>query len=97
MSMDNAAASALGSVNVFTSNERGFTPEELADRALSKIISVGTNSHPVIVEQAKAFREEIRSVLVFYMKEAIRCDRTTLTNKFNLHGFPELTVLFNQD
>ena len=31
---------------------RGFTPEELAEQAVNEVISIGSNSHPVIQAQA---------------------------------------------
>ena len=41
---------------------RGFTPEELAEQAVNEVISIGSNSHPVIQAQAEAFREDILPV-----------------------------------
>lgn len=84
-----------GDVVVHTTNNRGFTPEEIAERALDKIIYVGSNSHPAIREQAEAFRENIRHVLVFYLKEAVKSDRTTLANRLREAGHPELTSILN--
>ena len=72
----------LGNVTVKTVSHRGFTPEELAEQALDKIIYVGGNCHPAIQEQAEAFKNQIRGVLVESMKQAIRSDRTTLANQF---------------
>lgn len=83
----------LGGVTVQTTNNRGFTPEEIADRALDKIISVGGNSHPAIVDQAMAFRENIRHVLVFYLKEAVQSERTTIANRLREAGYPDLVTL----
>ena len=83
----------LGGVVVQTTNGRGFTPEEIAERALDKIISVGDDSHPVVRDQALAFRERIRSVLVFYMKEAVQSERTTIANRLREAGHPELVNL----
>jgi len=83
----------LGGVTVQTTNGRGFTPEEIADRALDKIISVGGNSHPAIVDQAMAFRENIRHVLVFYLKEAVQSERTTIANRLREAGYPDLVTL----
>lgn len=83
-------------VKVMTTQGRGFTPEEVADRALDKIIAVGGNSHPLITEQAQAFRENIRRVLVFYMKEAIRSHHVTLANKFRKAGHPEFIKLLDE-
>lgn len=79
-----------GSVSVHTTSGRGFTPEEIAERALDKIVYVGSQSHPVIREQAEAFRDQIRKVLVLYMKEAVQSERTTVANKLREAGHPEL-------
>ena len=82
-----------GSVVVQTTNNRGFTPEEIAERALDKIISVGSRSHPAIRDQAEAFRNQIREVLIFYMKETVKSDRTTVAAKLRDAGHPELIKL----
>lgn len=84
-----------GGISVHATQHRGATPEELAERALDKIISVGGNTHPVIRDQAEAFRENIRKVLVFYMKEAIRADHVTLANKLKEAGHPELVKIID--
>lgn len=96
MKMDEVAFLLGGQIRVETTQNRGFTPEEVAERALDKIIYVGSQTHPAIRDQAEAFRESIRQVLVFYMKEAIRSDRVTLVNKFNKAGFPELVKLLDE-
>ena len=83
----------LGSVMVHTVSHRGFTPEELAEQALNKIIYVGDQSHPAIREQAQAFQNHIREVLVFYMNRAIESRNTTLANRFTEAGHPELIKL----
>jgi len=84
-----------GSVVVMTTNNRGFTPEEVAERALDKIIYVGGNCHPAIRDQAEAFRENIRQILVFYMNEAIKSDRTTIAARLREAGHPELIKLLD--
>lgn len=83
----------LGTVLVHSVSNRGFTPEELAEQALNKIIYVGDQSHPAIREQAQAYREHIREVLVFYMKRAVESRNTTLSNRFTEAGHPELIKL----
>ncbi len=85
----------VGSVQVLTTNNRGFTPEEVAERALDKIIYVGKDANPLIRDQAEAFKNNIREVLVFYMKEAIKSDRTTLAVRLREAGHPELVQLLN--
>ena len=88
-----AGAMEVGMVKVGTMSGRGFTPEEIAEQALDKIISIGNNSHPVIQAQAEAFRTEIRGVLVSYLRQAVASHNTTLTNRFRDAGHPELVKL----
>ena len=80
----------IGNVMVMTTQGRGFTPEEIAERALDKIIHVGAQSHPAIRDQAEAFKANIRQVLVYYMHEAVRSHNVTLAAKFKQAGHPEL-------
>lgn len=91
--MFDMATGAVGSVVVTTTQFRGSTPEEVADRALSKIIAIGEHSAPEIRVQAEAFRDSIREVLVYYMYDAIQSHNTTLANKFTQAGHPELVPL----
>lgn len=84
-----------GNVLVQTTNYRGFTPEEIAARAADKIISIGDTSHPVIRDQAQAFKTHIQKVVEFYVKEAIRNDRATLKLMLQEAGYPDLTTLLD--
>jgi len=80
---------------VMTTEGRGFTPEEIAERALDKIIYVGNNAHPLLREQAEAFKDSIRHVLIHYMHEAVRSHNVTLVNKFRDAGFPEMVPILD--
>jgi hypothetical protein len=84
-----------GTVAVHSTSGRGFTPEELAERALDKIVYVGSKSHPVIRDQAEAFKNNLRVVLIQYLHQAVRSDRTTIANRLREAGHPELTILLN--
>ena len=83
----------LGNITAMGVSGRGFTPEELADNALDRIISISASADPVIRQQAEAFREHIRNVLVSYGKQCIKSNNTTLVNRFRDAGHPELTKL----
>ena len=89
------ATGNVGNVVVMSTQGRGFTPEEVAERALDKIIYVGSQTHPAIREQAEAFRENIRQVLVHYMREAVRSHNVTLVSKFKKAGYPELVSILD--
>ena len=77
-------------VNVQTTNNRGFTPDEVAERCVEKLISVSDKAHPAIRDQAKAFQKHMEKVVAFYMREAIRSDRTTVYNALKDAGHEEL-------
>lgn len=91
--MSNAGEMQLGQVKVFTSSHRGFTPEEIAERAIDRFVYVGDKSHPLIAEQARVFREQIKHLLVFYLREAQESERVTIAAKLTQNGYEELAGL----
>jgi hypothetical protein len=86
----------VSGIQVATKDFGGFTPEELAERALEKIIYVGDQSHPAIRDQAVAFKDHLRAVLIFYMNEAVKFDRITMANRLRETGHPELIKLLDE-
>jgi hypothetical protein len=88
-----AAEVSAGIVTAYAVSGRGFTPEELADHALNKIIHIGQGADPVIRAQAEAYSEQIRTVLVAAMYQAVKSNQTTLANRFIAAGHPELIKL----
>jgi hypothetical protein len=97
MSSMSEVAFLLGgnNIKVVTTSGRGHTPEEVAEMALDKIIYVGSQTHPAIRDQAEAFKNQIRQVLVFYMKQAVKSNHTTLAVKFRKAGHPEFVKLLD--
>ena len=78
-------------VDVHTSKNRGFTPEELALRCADKIVSIsGSVQDPVVKEQAEAFKEQIAVYVTHFIKQAVQSDRTTVLNALNQAGHPKL-------
>lgn len=90
MSFPDASASALGAVKVYTADHRGFTPEEIAERAADRIIYVGDQSHPLVAAQARAFKEQIITVLVHYLREAQINERATICTRLSQEGYEEI-------
>lgn len=83
----------VGGVNVLTTNGRGHSAEEMAQLALDRIIYVGRNSHPAIIDQAMAFRENIRNVLLEYFEKAQEQERLTIEAKLARHGHEHINAL----
>jgi len=86
---------SVGDVSVTTTSGRGATPEEITERALGRIIAVSGTAPPVIREQAEAFKDSIRAVLVYYMHEAIRAHNVTLVHRFHDAGYSELVSILD--
>ena len=78
------------SVTVETTNNRGFTPEETAERCVNKLIGISNNAHPSIRDQAHAYRKEMEKIIAIYMRQAIKSDRTTVYNAIKDSGNPKL-------
>lgn len=83
-------------VSVRTTENRGFSPDELAEQCAQKIISVSENAHPGIRDQARAFQKHIEKLVEFYLRQAIRSDRTTVYNALHDAGHPELAELIRR-
>jgi hypothetical protein len=83
-------------VDVRTTSNRGFTPEEVAQRCADKIVAVGDSAPPAIRDQALAYKRNITKVIEFYLREAVKSDRTTVYNAINDAGHPELAELIRR-
>ena len=81
------------SVNIETTDNRGFTPEETAERCVNKLIGISNNAHPSIREQAHAYRKEMEKIIAIYMRQAIKSDRTTLYNEFKKQGHDDMAEI----
>ena len=88
-----ALPASVGSVFVETTQKRGWTTQELAARAADKIIYVGDQSHPTVQVQARAFKESVKQVVAFYLKEAVEQDRATIALRLREAGHPDLVHL----
>lgn len=82
--------SEIGSVSVYTSNDRGFSPEEIAERCVDRILHVSESATPEVKAQAHAYRSQLVAVITSYMKQAISSDRTTIVNALTKAGHKDL-------
>ena len=80
-------------VEVVTTQNRGHTPEEVAELCINKIVGISATADPIIRQQAEAFKTQIKQVIIHYMKQAIQSDRTTVYNALLDAGEPKLADL----
>lgn len=96
MNVEEMSIGNVPAVTVHTTHHRGFTPEEIANRAADKIISISDDASPLIKAQAHAFRERLVKVITFYLREAVKSDRTTVWNALNDAGHKDLADLIRR-
>lgn len=75
---------------VITTDNRGLTPDELAEQCADKILHVSDTAPQEIRDQAVAFRQKLLILLTEYMKRSVRNDRVTVYNAIQEAGHPEL-------
>ena len=80
----------VGSVMVTTTVGRGMNAEEWAEAAVQRIISVSLDSPMPIREQAFAFREDVKKILIHYFEKVARSERTTVRAILEEGGYSEL-------
>lgn len=85
-----------GTCEVYTTEHRGFTPEEIAERAVPKVVSVAESADPEVREQAEAFKNRLFNVIVNACNDAIRSDRTTLTNLLDQQGHQDMAAILRK-
>ena len=94
--MSFGAVSEIGQVFVQTTDHRGFTAQEIADRAVEKIIYVGEQTAPEIARSAREYKGEIHKVLVKYLQEAQDSERKTIREQLSKQGYPEIAQLIGE-
>ena len=94
--MDGFSTAAVGNALVFTSDNGGHTPEQMAEMALNKIMVVSDTAPPVIRDQAFAHRERLKEVLVFYMKKMAQSERTTIWALMKQQGHDDMAEIIRR-
>tara|TARA_R100000426_G_C4749704_1_gene82856 strand:+ start:164 stop:454 length:291 start_codon:yes stop_codon:yes gene_type:complete len=91
-----APSMEVGNVLVTTTKNKGHSIEFWADSAANRIVSVGGNCHPLIAQQAEAFKEDVKKVVAFYLAEAVKSDRTTLIAELENQGHQDMADILRR-
>ena len=86
----------IGQVVVTTTVNKGHDPEFWAETIADRVVSVGGNCHPLIAQQAQAFKEAVKATALYYIKEAIKSDRTTLIAEFERQGHKDMADIIRR-
>lgn len=83
-------------VRVFTEDERGHSPETITELCVDRIMCVSENAPPVIRDQAQAFKESLKPLVLQYIKKAVQSDRVTLYNILAKNGNREAAEIIRR-
>jgi len=86
----------IGDVMVYTSNDSGHSPDQIADMALNRIMSVSENAPPVIRDQAMAHRDKLKEILIYYMKSMANSERTTIWALMKKQGHHDMAEIIRR-
>ena len=89
-------ASEIGNALVFTSDNGGHSPEDMAEMALNKIMLVSDTAPPVIRDQAYAHRQRLKEVLIYYMNKMCQSERTTLWALMKQQGHGDMAEIIRR-
>jgi len=81
---------------VFTTTNRGHSPEEMAEMAMNKIMLVSKEAPPVIRDQALAHRENLKDILIFYMNRMAQSERTTIWALLKQQGHEDMADIIRR-
>ena len=93
---DASGNAEIGQVSVFTSTDRGHSPEEMAEMALNKIMLVSEDAPPVIREQALAYKDKLKEILIFYMNSMAKSERTTIWALMKKQGHSDIAEIIRR-
>mgnify|MGYP003147682206 FL=1 len=96
MTLEATGSGSLGDVFVFTSNDGGHSPDDIAEMALNKIMSVSNDAPSFIRDQALAHRDRLKEVLVFYMHKMAQSERTTLWALLEKQGHADMAEIIRR-
>ena len=80
----------IGNVIVTTTENGNLPTEYWAQRAVEHIVSVGDNAPPVIAEQARAVKVKVQKTIEYFIKEAIKEDRSKVVTLLRSAGHNDL-------
>ena len=86
----------LGPVKVYTSDNGGLSNEQIVEMALDRIIYIADGTHPAIKEQARAFKDQMANVLLYYVGLAKKQERDTICQILISNGHQDMANIIRR-
>ena len=87
---DISSSASVGNIEVLTTDNKGHSIEEVAQMAANRIIYVANEAPPPIRDQAIAFKDTLKQILIYYMQQVVEQDRATICAKLRQNGHSDL-------
>ncbi len=86
----------LGKVGVTTTEGKGHDPEFWAAQATKKICEYSESAPEHIKQQALAFQNQVYTVILYSMKNAIKSQNTTYSNILREQGHEDMAKILKE-
>jgi hypothetical protein len=86
----------IGTVKVETTENKGLSPEYWTQRIVEKLVSISDGADPMIKAQAEAFKKDIQTVVLLYMKQAIASDRASVAGILEKQGHKDMANIIRR-
>jgi hypothetical protein len=80
----------IGNPIVVTTTDRGMNAEEWAELAVKRIVSISADTPMPLREQAIAYRDHIKALLIDYFHKVAQSERSTIKVILEQQGYSEI-------
>jgi len=94
--MSNKGDFVLGNIEVHSTQNKGHDPEFWAAQATKKIVSISENAPEHIKQQAVAFQNQVYTVILYTIKNAIKSKNTTYSNLLREQGHEDMAKILKE-
>ncbi len=86
----------LGKVSVSTTENKGHDPEFWAAQATKKICDLSDNAPEHVKQQARAFQNQVYTVILYTIKNAIKSQNVTNANLLKEQGHEDMAKILRE-
>ena len=86
----------LGKVEVHSTKNKGHDAEFWAAQATKKICDISDNSPAHVKQQALAFQNQVYTVILYTIKNAIKSQNTTYSNLLKEQGHEDMAKILKE-
>ena len=86
----------LGKVSVSTTENKDHDPEFWAAQATKKICDLSDNAPEHVKQQARAFQNQVYTVILYTIKNAIKSQNVTYANLLKEQGHEDMAKILRE-